>query len=116
MAKINIKVSILQDKNKNVFTTIGHYQEHNKILTYKEKDNTLVTYDYTKNILTRNNQDILMKYQFIKNKVTTGTILIKDFNKYVDLDIYTDKIIIDNQNIEIQYKTEDNFIYKIEVI
>lgn len=116
MAKINIKVSILQDNNKNVFTTIGHYQEQNKILTYKEKDNTLVTYDYAKNILTRNNQNLLMKYQFIKNKGTIGTILIKALNRYLDIDIYTEKIIIDDKNIEVQYKTEDNFIYKIEVI
>lgn len=116
MAKINIKVSISNENSHIVFETIAHYQENSRVLTYKEKDDTLVKYYYDKGILTRENKNILMKYNFINEKLTIGEILIKDLNKSLNLNIYTTRIIQKDRNIEIHYEIEEKFIYKIEVI
>ena len=84
MAKIKIKVSIWNEEGNTFFETTAHYQEDNRVLTYKEKDNTLVKYYYDKGILTRENEAILMEYNFINNELTTGRVLIKDLNLMED--------------------------------
>lgn len=89
------------------FETIAHYQENSRVLTYKEKDDTLVKYYYDKGILTRENKNIVMKYNFINKKLTIGEILIKDLNKSLNLNIYTTSIIQKDRNIEIHYEIEE---------
>ena len=116
MSKINIKVSISSEQNHIVFETTAHYQEDNRVLTYKEKDNTLVKYYYDKGILTRENEAISMEYNFINNELTTGKVLIKDLKKILNLNIYTTNITYNNNSIEINYKIEEEFTYKVEVI
>ncbi len=116
MAKINIKVSIYSEEKHIVFETTAHYQEDNRVLTYKEEDNTLVKYYYDKGILTRENEAISLEYNFINNELTTGKILIKDLKKVLNLNIYTMSITYNNNSIEIHYKIEEEFTYKVEVI
>ncbi len=116
MAKINIKVSISSEENHIVFETTAHYQEDNRVLTYKEKDNTLVKYYYDSGILTRENEAISMEYNFRNNELTTGKVLIKDLKKALSLNIHTTNITYNDKNIEIHYKIEEEFTYKIEVI
>lgn len=116
MAKIKIKVSISNEEGNTFFETTAHYQEDNRVLTYKEKDNTLVKYYYDSGILTRENEAILMEYNFINNELTTGRVLIKDLKKILNLNIYTTNITYNNNSIEINYKIEEEFTYKVEVI
>ena len=116
MAKIKIKVSISNEEGNTFFETTAHYQEDNRVLTYKEKDNTLVKYYYDSGILTRENEAILMEYNFINNKLTTGKVLIKALKKVLNLNIYTTNITYNNNSIEIHYKIEEKFTYKVEVI
>lgn len=116
MAKINIKVSISNEEGNTFFETTAHYQEDNRVLTYKEKDNTLVKYYYDSGILTRENEAISMEYNFINNELTTGKLLIKDLKKVLNLNIYTTNITYNDKSIEIHYKIEGKFTYKVEVI
>ena len=58
-----------------------------------------------------------MEYEFIENKITTGKIFVKDLRKEINVDIKTNKIKKQDDNIEIKFNVENNeFIYKVEVI
>ncbi len=113
MPKINILVTIKNDLTDSAYTTTAIKQD--SLLKYKEKDNTLVIYDYDKNSLVRENNELRMDYVFDMNKKTDGIITIKEFNKKLSVPIITNKLERKNNNIEIEFKVEDNlFLYKVE--
>ena len=115
MPKLTIKVSIKNKENKSDLITIATVD--NNEIKYKEEDKTLVTYDYRKQILKRENKEIKMIYNFDKDKSTKGYVKIKDLDEIIALNIKTHKIEKNKNNILIHYSTEDNnFFYEIEEI
>ncbi len=115
MSKVNIRITIINDEENRQEEVRGILQDNT--LKYKENDGTTVIYDYLKNSLSRENDELKMTYYFENNKKKTGTIFIKDIEKKIEIDIETKKIIKNKNNIEIKYKIEDNiFKYRIEVI
>ena len=115
MAKKEIIVSIKNDEGLKKHQTTAIISENT--IEYKEKDNTTVVFDYNRKTLTRDNEELKMNYEFSLNKKTTGTILIKELNKTLNLEIQTKKMIVENDDIEINFVVENNkFLYKIEVI
>jgi hypothetical protein len=86
------------------------------VLKYKEDDATTTVFSYEKKTLVRDNNELRMEYDFNEEK-THGEIKIKDLNKKIIVEIETTKMKIDNYNIEIDFKIEENkFTYKVEVI
>ena len=115
MSKVKIKVSNIFEGKKDCYDTIA-IQEEDKI-KYKELNNTTVVFDQKKKSLYRENKDLQMKYSFIEEKETEGTIKIKELNKELSIMIHTKKVRIDNKKIEIIFTIEDNeFIYQVEVL
>lgn len=115
MPKINIRASIESDE-KSTFTTSAQLKESPKIIYYKEND-TITSFNYDKKILKRENNDFYMELSFEEDKTTIGHLLVKELNQNVKVEINTSKLVIDNNNILIEYKIEENnFKYNIEVI
>ena len=78
------------------------------------EDETKVKYDYKTNIITRENKDIYIKYDFNKEK---ASIKDKETNKrfYPKIKVLNKKI--DNYNIYIKFNVEGIEIeYEVEVI
>lgn len=115
MPKLNIKVTVNNDLENIDFISKAIIQDN--LLKYKEKDNTTVIYDYEKNSLFRENNELRMEYSFNSAKKTQGSIKIKELNRTVKIDIKTNKLERKNNNIEVEYIIEDKpFLYKIEEI
>ena len=113
MPKRLVEVCIESDK-KEYYKTTALIKEDNII--YKEKDNTLVTFNKKDNILLRKNNDIEMKYNFTLGKETTGTIKILELNKIIEININTISLIKEEDFIKIEYQIENNtFKYSINM-
>ena len=68
-------------------------------------------------ILTRENDNLYLEYEFNKDKVTKGTIISKELGYELYVNIKANEIVLDKNNICIEYCIEDKiYKYKIEVI
>lgn len=115
MPKIKVKIYITTNGEKTSYEAPAILCD--RVLKYREPDNTLVIFDMEKRILTRENKDLKMTYNFEENKETEGYIIVKEFNKKIYLSIETKQMKIDETNIFIEFEVEDNkFIYRIEEI
>lgn len=115
MPKIKINVTIKNKEDNQKYDVTSIFQED--ILKYKEKNSTKVIFDYKKNILVRENNELRMEYYFDSGKKTKGLIEIKELNKKIEVEIETKKIERKNNDIEILFRIEnDDFLYKIEEI
>ena len=109
MPKIKINVNLCNKEEKREWNVVGIIQE--KILKYKE-DDTIVTLDYEKHILKRDNKELKMVYNFKKKQ---GTITIKENNQIIEIPIETKNIKRKGNDIRIEYQIEDEvFIYQVK--
>ena len=102
------------------FTNIDCIYKNNKLIFSINEDN----YDITKKeniIFHKENKESIIDFEFKDNALTKGTYFIKDINFYMDANIKTIKYIVENNNINIEYKLwlQDEeigeFILKIKV-
>ena len=109
MPKIKINVKLCNKEEKREWNVVGIIQE--KILKYKE-DDTIVTLDYEKHILKRDNKELKMVYNFKKKQ---GKITIKENNQIIEIPIETKNIKRKGNDIRIEYQIEDEvFIYQVK--
>ena len=99
MPRIEIKATIINSEETKELKTKAILQD--EIIKYKE-DDTLVSIDLERHILTRDNNNYKLLYNFEDNK---GSINLKENNKIVEIPIIT-------KNIE---RKNDIFIYQVEV-
>lgn len=93
-------------------------KNQNKII-YNEKEYKITIYLEDSTKIIRENDDYLFSLEFISDKQTRGTCLLKENNSIVDLDILTDYVIIQDDLIIIKYKvltTQQDVIFKLEVL
>ena len=102
------------------FTNIDCIYKNNKLIFSINEDN----YDITKKeniIFHKENKESIIDFEFKDNALTKGTYFIKDLNFYMDANIKTIKYIVENNNIDIEYKLwlQDEeigeFVLKIKV-
>ena len=106
MPKIKVKID-------NTENTVD-YSIDSEVINYKEIDNTNVYYDLKSNILIRDNDDLHMIYDFNNKK---GTILIKEFDREVEVLIENIDIERNKNNVRVSYSIENNdFLYELEVL
>ncbi len=115
-------------KKKVRITTISNNHEirydtqaiiHENSISYIEKDNkkTKTYFNYDRKQLIRENKEISLKYDFDKEKPTTGQLMVYDINKSLTLKIITKQLCIQNYNVNIKFTIENEEIeYKIEVL
>lgn len=113
MSKIRIKVMIQTTEKKESYETIALY--HEGILKYKEPDHTTVTFHEKEKQLIRENNELKMLYTFEKGKSTEGIIHLKEFQKELGIQVYTQEIKAEKDILEITFQIEEEtFIYHIE--
>lgn len=113
MDKIKIKSIIKTEEESVQESTTGSII--NGVISYKERNNTYVYLDINNDELIRENDQMLMKYSFEKNRRTNGFITIKDMNQNLEIGIETIKLEKTEQKYYVEYKIEENnFIYEIE--
>ena len=106
MPKIKVKID-------NTENTVD-YSIDSEVINYKELDNTNTYYDLKNNILIRDNDDLHMIYDFNNKK---GTILIKEFDRKVEVLIDNIDIERNKNNVRVSYSIENNdFLYELEVL
>lgn len=106
MPKIKVKI----DNTENIVD----YTIDSEVINYKELDNTNTYYDLKNNILIRDNDDLHMIYDFNNKK---GTILIKEFDREVEVLIDNIDIERNKNNVRVSYSIENNdFLYELEVL
>lgn len=118
MPKIDAKVTIATSSNKQLDYTVKALIQRQRLIYHEPDENkTKVIYDYENNTLTRENKDIYMAYEFNPYKSTIGTLEVKSLNKFLNLNIKTNKLLINSNNIELNFLVEEEQInYKLEVI
>lgn len=114
MSKINVKISIINNKEKNEFETNAIILDEE--IKYKAQDGTIEKYNYKTNELIRENNELRMNYIFDTTKKTIGKLFIKELNSDVELNIITDKLERKNNNIHIIFKVESEQKNIIEYI
>lgn len=92
---------------------------NNKLIFNIDDDNYSVERKNNVQIRKENTESIL-DFNYINNKETIGTYYIKELNFYMDARIKTNKLISDDNNIEIDYELylQDEYIgnFKIKII
>ncbi len=115
MPKIKACIRIENETKKDVFETNGIIQENK--LKYKDNDSTMMIYDYEKQILFRENNELKITYPFSLKEKTIGIIELKDLNQLLNVEIETKKINRKKNDIEIEYRMENQiFRYQVEEI
>ena len=115
MPKTKIKVTIHNEEENSDFETNAIL--HENMLKYKENQETTVLWNYDKNSLVRENDELRMNYVFDKNRKTEGIIHIKELEKEIRVPIITKKIERKNNDIEIEFEIDKkDFLYKVEEI
>lgn len=115
MPKLDVLISVKNNDSNIEYKTTAILTED--IIKYKSEDNTTEMFDYTNNKLIRENSELRMNYIFDLNKETKGTVFVKDLNRELEINIKTNKIERNKNDIEIEFVVEDNTIkYHIEVI
>ena len=117
MEKVNCLITLSNNENTtNDYLTV-HHDPDKKTIFYEEKDKTTVTYNYETNTLKRDNNDMLIEYQFILNENTTNPIYIKELKNTIHIELQTVKLEKTQDKLIISYKIDDNyFTFKIEKV
>ena len=106
MPKIKVKIDNVEN--------IVDYTIDSEVINYKELDNTNTYYDLKNNILIRDNDDLHMIYDFNNKK---GTILIKEFDRELEVLIENIDIERNKNNVRVSYSIDNNdFLYELEVL
>lgn len=88
----------------------------NNIIKYRD-DKAITKIDLNIPSIIRENDEYKIVYSFSENKKTIGTIIIKDINQKIEVEIITNKIIINDYNIELEYRMNNQkFLFKMEVM
>lgn len=115
MSKINLKARLVSDDEKLDIEVIG-IKSKNKIV-YKENDITVTILLLNNKIkMNRVCSEYKINLIFEKDKSTISTYNVFDISKKFDLETKTQKLIITDDRIEINYELEQNkFYYLLEL-
>lgn len=119
MPKINIRVTLKNNNSDITKETTGFF--HDDKINYIEEDNTKMVFDYRDKTLLRETNNLRMNFKFEENKETLLKMTYKELDADMEIPIKTNKIEINDKNIEIEYELKNEnekefFIYRIEEI
>lgn len=105
MKEINIKYVIKNSEGETMsFKTKGTYDKENQEICYFEKDlkvNVFIEKDSIRMI--RKGKDYMIDFLFQLDSITKNKYELKSLGIYVDLEIETRKLIIEDNSIIIKY-------------
>lgn len=123
----NKESDAMKELNIEVVLTSNNQVSQGKYLAIKDNnsisylDNDVKVCLYFKDVIriTRENDDYLLDFNFVKNEVTKGKYILKNIEKTIDLDVFTDYIIVEDDLLIIKYKvltTEQDVIFKLKIV
>jgi len=106
--KKKVKLKLVKE-NINLLDFETQSKENKKTITFSY-DNTKYFIKILDEVILfkRENNDFIHSFEFILNKKSTSTYLIKENNYYLDVEIFTNKILITEDTIEIVYIVIDS--------
>ena len=117
MAKINIKVTLISEDDIKEENYHAIFQKEEDVITYQEQDQTITKINKKGSKLRRENKELIMEFSFDEGKETLGKLHIKNLNKNLNLKVKTNKILKEENKLEIEYELENQkYTYKLEVI
>lgn len=119
MENFNAKITIKNNEEITYYEVNASYDKEKNYIYYVEKDalKTVAIFNYKENILKRDNEKMYLELNFVNNKKTTNTMLLKELNQTSYIELFTNKIIKNKENIEIEYNLfDEKYLYKIEKI
>lgn len=112
MSKIDIEVTIKNSETTDSYKTKAVLRD--KVIKYTEPDDTIVIYDYNEDKLVRENDQMKMIYNF-SNNLEDSIILIKDYNRHININLKINRISKNKNNLEIDFEIDkEKFLYRIE--
>lgn len=118
MKNINLNIKLISNDNKIDEKVIGKVIEEKKEIIYQEQNDlkTNVKFNYENNILIRENDNLLLEYNFIENEPTKGLITIKNLNQTLEIELKATKIKKEKKYIEIEYILEnEKYLYIVSM-
>ncbi len=99
MPKINLK-TLLKSNHETIEKKMSGLYANNKIIYNDDGINVTIEFDNNKLILKRENNDYELILDFTLNK---SSYLLKEYNKMINFDIVTKKIINEEKYLYINY-------------
>ena len=121
MAKIKIKTSLntINEMSANINNEIVGEMNNNEIIYNEGEIKVIITILDDKIIMTRINDDYVIKMEFILNSITEGIYDIKDVNTKFNLAVETNELTINDGMIFVNYhlnlNNEDMGIFKFQL-
>ncbi len=116
MKQIKIRASITSKETKRIDKVEATYEEK-KYIYYieKGKEKTVTIYNLQNDTLERDNEEMYLYLPFKTKEETLGTMIVKDINQEIKLEIYTKEILKNKKEIKIRYTLNDEqYTYKLE--
>lgn len=120
MSKIKLLVNLKENNNMILKDKCFFGVRTDEKIFYKE-DEIMVTIFVTNNkiIMKRESLEYEINLEFIEGKITTGKYFINNGNLWLPLDTFTDKILVDDSYIRIEYtltldENETKFLFEIK--
>ena len=94
------------------------YKENKYVFSIEEDKYEIIKKENI--VFHKENNESIIEFEFKDNEITTGTYFIKELNFYMDAKIKTNKYLVDDNKIDIEYKLwlQDeeigDFIFKIK--
>ena len=109
MENYNVTIKNVDTADKYKVSVDNNLEE--KILKYTEKDGTITSFDYEKNILRRDNDEMIIEFVFDKEKVTKGKMSVRD----LEIDVFTKELKVTEDKIKVIYVVNGlTFEYTLE--
>lgn len=113
MEKYNVTIKNVDTEDKYKVSVDNNLDE--KTLKYTEKDGTITSFDYEKNILRRDNDEMIIEFVFDKDKVTKGKMSVKELKGDLEMDILTKELDVKVDKIKVVYVVNGlTFEYTLE--
>lgn len=116
MKQIKIRASITSKETKRIDKVEATYEEK-KYIYYieKDKEKTVTIYNLQNDTLERDNKEMYLYLPFKTKEETLGTMIVKDINQEIKLEIYTKEILKNKKEIKIRYTLNDEqYTYRLE--
>lgn len=102
LKKIDLK---LKNNDETIIKENINGDKKNNVLSFKY-DNESIKIDINKDniVMHKDNSESILSFNFIKNKKTVCEYFIKELNFYIDTKVLTNEILINDNQIYIEYE------------
>ena len=109
---LKIKGCLKSNENNYSFESNGNI--NNNIIKFNDND-ILVEIDLDNNKMVRKTSEYILNFIFKKDQKTINSLILKDINQSIDMDLYTVDIININGYFYVNYELNDDELFEFEL-